>query len=663
MNVSLLIGGSSKRDYRDRLLWHWLRTTFPDHQYRQCAMSDLSSPETRAYLNRQDFVVISGHRLIGRNGNVRSDFRPDEVAALKVPCLPVAVECEGEGIADEALLGLLDIWHAHLGTIPVLDPQTERFIRRLSCLRATSVTGTPPWLLRNPTSFRKSEFSLLCPHSDRRSDPWVWPIVRELYGKLVQQSPCLWLALDETDLNGVNPGPHLLYSPKAEQPVVEAILSASHVVSLSLDPVILAGLNGQKAVFLCAEERQRESAEYFHVPHLMLSRSTTAEEILQKLTDSETPRRDDLRISLESKLHYIVEALGKPKRASSRLLFKGSELVLCCIVDSNYFPLLIGFLKNLLQVHGSPLTVHILTLDEKSFTDVSQLESCYPLEVYQLSDILTAEEVETASTKSMSDRAFGVKARFVAKVLAYKKCPVLYSDVDIYFFRDPTRLLNCLQGGSALLFPQWNDSVTISHFFGLFNAGLVLVSPGAGDFLSWWATLCHQYYTSDVHEGFFVDQGFLDMAPLFFENVKIYRGRDENIAHWNLRTLDISYAGFERGEISVGSFHHSYKARDISGFSDHKVCWDQVAAFGGPGSSRWIQNILAQQAIYFEKARVVHSLFTRFPFAVLFLQKVFDKNYFGTVLFKILLLIKRIRAWSRQLSLSLRGEAEALSAR
>ena len=83
---------------------------------------------------------------------------------------------------------------------------------------------------------------------------------------------------------------------------------------------------------------------------------------------------------------------------------------------------------------------------------------------------------------------------------------------------------------------------------GVFNLGfLALANYGEGkDFLDWWADRCLKYCYDDGPRGLFTDQRWIDLAPCFFESLKVLRLPTYNVATWNLYYREIGKDGAGR---------------------------------------------------------------------------------------------------------------------
>lgn len=80
---------------------------------------------------------------------------------------------------------------------------------------------------------------------------------------------------------------------------------------------------------------------------------------------------------------------------------------------------------------------------------------------------------------------------------------------------------------------------------GVYNGGVLGVTntPGARQFLTWWGERLYTHCYHDVPAGLYFDQRWLDLAPVFFDGLGIFRESGYNIAHWNLPDRDIRIDG------------------------------------------------------------------------------------------------------------------------
>jgi len=95
---------------------------------------------------------------------------------------------------------------------------------------------------------------------------------------------------------------------------------------------------------------------------------------------------------------------------------------------------------------------------------------------------------------------------------------------------------------------------TIALNYGVYNLGFIALNPlpeNSKRFLDWWGERTRQFGYNDVANGMFVDQIWLNLAPVFFEKVHSLKHRGYNMAPWNLHEREIS--GYENGKVLFSS--------------------------------------------------------------------------------------------------------------
>jgi hypothetical protein len=279
-----------------------------------------------------------------------------------------------------------------------------------------------------------------------------------------------------------------------------------------------------------------------------------------------------------------------------------------------------------LRRHAFPLEkLTILALDDST---TLALKTLYPANLPRLcepDDLWQPNELRLVASRGPAAVAFSSKARLIRHALARERLPVLYSDIDIFYYEPPQNLAAELGDADVTLFPQWNDRLWYSKFYGVFNAGMVGARPGAEPFLDWWAERCLRDYNADFRTGYFADQGFLDLAPVHFPGLRIYRKRDHNIAYWNTDNTVHSFhpPGEDRPRLRDGlpiaSFHAAVP--DRLGIYEHKFGWDQIVAFASPlagtlRTERLTQAVTLQQSEHWLAVARLRKLEERLPFSL-----------------------------------------------
>jgi hypothetical protein len=128
---------------------------------------------------------------------------------------------------------------------------------------------------------------------------------------------------------------------------------------------------------------------------------------------------------------------------------------------------------------------------------------------------------------------------------------IYYFDPDIRVFQRLDYLHEHLKTQAIVLTPHFYTPIPIDGKYpfenlalnyGIYNLGFIGLNAACSetkDFLKWWAERTFKLGYSRVHEGFFVDQLWINLVPLFFKKVKILEHHGCNMAPWNLHERKI----------------------------------------------------------------------------------------------------------------------------
>lgn len=141
---------------------------------------------------------------------------------------------------------------------------------------------------------------------------------------------------------------------------------------------------------------------------------------------------------------------------------------------------------------------------------------------------------------------------FLAQYILDREQPdiLLYIDADIFFYQSIAPIEAVLTQNAIAITPHFftpiNDGALPMERdvlrSGIYNAGFIAMKNNAitQSFLQWWAErLTNQCYYNFA-EGMAVDQNWLNLVPLFFENVAIVQHKGCNVAYWNLHERNLT---------------------------------------------------------------------------------------------------------------------------
>lgn len=142
---------------------------------------------------------------------------------------------------------------------------------------------------------------------------------------------------------------------------------------------------------------------------------------------------------------------------------------------------------------------------------------------------------------------------------------IVYLDPDIQVFNNFILLEKYLEEDDILLTPHILNPLSVDDLkpsenlflnYGIYNLGFLALNPkskNALDLLEWWEDKTLKIGFRRVSDGLFVDQLWINLAPVFFKNVKVLSEYGFNVAPWNLH---------ERNSIEI--FDNEYIMKDNS---------------------------------------------------------------------------------------------------
>lgn len=148
---------------------------------------------------------------------------------------------------------------------------------------------------------------------------------------------------------------------------------------------------------------------------------------------------------------------------------------------------------------------------------------------------------------------------------------ICYLDPDIYFFAPMQSVVDAIDGGAfgvltPHMFAPFPDDGEIPSdrsivAAGTYNLGFMAlgVQEGTVDFLNWWWRWLQTDCYSDLRNGTFTDQKWMNLAPCFWEGWVILQDRTVNAAYWNLHERSLTDASGGSGWLVDGkplTFYH-----------------------------------------------------------------------------------------------------------
>jgi hypothetical protein len=216
----------------------------------------------------------------------------------------------------------------------------------------------------------------------------------------------------------------------------------------------------------------------------------------------------------------------------------------------NYIPK-VRMLFRSLREHHPEAVLHLLLAD--GVTELLNLSQEPFDEVTTLAQMNIPNWKGWAFCHSIVELATAMKPLFLQSLLERSDCAkVLYLDPDMVVFSRLDDIIASLDEANVTLTPHQvcpeqtiaaivdNEICSLKH--GVYNLGFIGVAntEEGRRFAAWWAHRVFHFCRSEIHNGLFTDQRWIDLVPAFFTGVAIQRSSRHNVATWNITTREMT---------------------------------------------------------------------------------------------------------------------------
>ncbi|HBE70959.1 MAG TPA: hypothetical protein DDW52_22665 [Planctomycetaceae bacterium] len=239
-----------------------------------------------------------------------------------------------------------------------------------------------------------------------------------------------------------------------------------------------------------------------------------------------------------------------------------NSTVAVTVVSRNYFHFAVAMFESLQASNpGLQLVVYLLDDFPSSF-EHPVATSHYANGREPLFRIVPAGSIGIENWPRMTfqytpfELACAVKPFAVNHAIEHYGNKVIYCDSDLLFENSIESVLDQLDRCNVMLVPHLvgctDESAADSQAdqeasyamiakSGVFNAGFFAVrsTDESKSFLGWWCDRCRSNCYVSTSDGIFVDQAWLNFAPVLFNGVHIEKAPELNVAYWNLHERDL----------------------------------------------------------------------------------------------------------------------------
>ncbi|HKV42878.1 MAG TPA: glycosyltransferase [Blastocatellia bacterium] len=220
----------------------------------------------------------------------------------------------------------------------------------------------------------------------------------------------------------------------------------------------------------------------------------------------------------------------------------------CTIIAKNYLAFARTLAQSFLSFHPDN-KFYVLIVDEIEGY-LNPAEECF--ETVSLTDLEIPNLSSLCFKYDIKELCTAAKPYLLDYLIRNKSNEkVLYLDPDVLITAQLKQIYEELEIYDVVLTPHLDTDYPDDGLLpddgyilraGVFNLGFIGInsSENAASFLSWWQSKLYNCCVVDVPNGYFVDQKFIDLAPVFFGNLFVERDTGYNVAYWNLHSREIS---------------------------------------------------------------------------------------------------------------------------
>lgn len=224
-----------------------------------------------------------------------------------------------------------------------------------------------------------------------------------------------------------------------------------------------------------------------------------------------------------------------------------------CIVTQNHVGHSLTMFGSIHEIRKGDCHLHVLIVDGNPQDNILNMKNVTLYSLQDLYDnqkfgmkfrILSSRYAESTPNRKLRISKYDY-LRWALKpvfcdLLLEKHNKIFFCDSDLYFYSDFRFLEEQSNGKSICLSPHWRniykDSTNewkYNYKHGLYNGGFFIVTRKGRKILEWWTEMCILECSAEEDRIVYVDQEYLNVVPLYFNDVFIIKHQGCNVAAWN----------------------------------------------------------------------------------------------------------------------------------
>jgi len=220
----------------------------------------------------------------------------------------------------------------------------------------------------------------------------------------------------------------------------------------------------------------------------------------------------------------------------------------CTLFDSNYLTRGLAMYESL-KKQSDEFHLYIFAFDDRSCDLLKKLHldfaTIVSLQEFEDDELLKLKEDRSAGEYCWTCTPSIIKY----SIEAYGLDACTYLDADLYFFADPSVLIEEM-GDTSVLITEHRYSSPYEYFRELSGIYCVQFMTFKNDIngmkvLNWWRDACNEWCYARFEDGKFGDQKYLDDWTTRFEGIHILENLGGGVAPWNVQQYELNKKEFE----------------------------------------------------------------------------------------------------------------------
>ncbi|MBU1013191.1 MAG: glycosyl transferase [Bacteroidetes bacterium] len=220
----------------------------------------------------------------------------------------------------------------------------------------------------------------------------------------------------------------------------------------------------------------------------------------------------------------------------------------CTLFDRNYLTRGLAMYESL-KKHSANFHLYIFAFDDQSYSLLKKL-NLESITVISLNEFEDEELLKVKSDRTAAEYCWTSTSSIIKYAIeTYKLNCCTYLDADLYFFSDPSVLIEEMGEKSVLITDhRYTKKYDQSAKSGIYCVQFMTFknSQDGMKVLNWWRNACIDWCYARHEDGKFGDQKYLDDWTERFKGiVHVLENRGGGVAPWNIQQYDLSDKNFK----------------------------------------------------------------------------------------------------------------------